>query len=232
MVVPENDRSRQQFLKASRLSDPTIYEAIVKNLPVGFSLVDRNGLIVDFNPAAEKLTGYLKKDILGKPHLEILHGSSDPKSCPLFTYAFEQRTASIATEAALKKKNGEAIMLSFVVFPVFADSGNFIGGGEIFRDITEIKRLERERNNFLSMFVHDMKNPVVIVGGYLSRLLAEKAGSLNEKQRDYLTIIKVETQKLQRLISDFLDFSKFEKKEYIPVFGSYNLEESLSNNWK
>jgi two-component system phosphate regulon sensor histidine kinase PhoR len=228
MVEPENDRSRQQFLKASRLSDPTIYEAIVKNLPVGFSLVDRNGLIVDFNPAAEKLTGYLKKDILGKPHLEILHGSSDPKSCPLFTYAFEQRTASIATEAALKKKNGEAIMLSFVVFPVFDDSGNFIGGVEIFRDITEIKRLERERNNFLSMFVHDMKNPVVIVGGYLSRLLAEKAGSLNEKQRDYLTIIKVETQKLQRLISDFLDFSKFEKKEYIPVFGSYNLEESLS----
>jgi PAS domain-containing protein len=82
IVEPENDRSHRQFLKASGLSTPKIYEAIAKNLPVGFSLVDQDGLIVDFNPAAERLTGHLKSDIQGKPHLEILHGSSDPKSCP------------------------------------------------------------------------------------------------------------------------------------------------------
>ncbi len=221
-------RNRPLFSNASNWLTSQIYEAIATNLPVGFSLVDQNGLILDFNPAAEKITGFLKKDILGKPHLEIIHGSSDPKSCPLFTHAFEQRTASIATESVLKKKNGEAVILSFTVSPLFDDSGNFIGVVELFRDITEIKRLERERKNFLSMFVHDMKNPIVIEGGYLTRLLSGKAGPLNDKQRDYLTIIKVETQKLQRLISNFLDFSKFEKKEYIPVFVSYNLEESLS----
>ena len=56
---------------------PQIYEAIATKLPIGFSLVDQDGLILDFNPAAEKITGFLKKDILGKPHLEIIHGSSD-----------------------------------------------------------------------------------------------------------------------------------------------------------
>ena len=227
-MEPENDRSHQLFLKASRLSTPKIYEAIAKNLPVGFSLVDQDGLIVDFNPAAERLTGYLKKDILGKPHLEILHGSSDPKSCPLFTHAFEQRTASIAAEAVLKRKDGESIILSFTVFPLFDDSENFIGGVEMFRDITDTKRLERERKNFLSMFVHDMKSPVVIEGGYLARLLSGKAGPLTDKQRDYLTIIMEETQKLQRLTSDFLDFSRLEQKDFVPVLGPYNLEEALS----
>jgi two-component system, OmpR family, phosphate regulon sensor histidine kinase PhoR len=221
-------RNYSVFHKSSHLSTSSIYETIAANLPIGFSLVNQDGLILDFNPAAEKITGYLKKDILGKPHLEIIHGSSDPKSCPLFIHAFEQRTASIAQEAVLKRKNGEAVILSFTVSPLFDDSGNFIGGVELFRDITEMKRLERERKNFLSMFVHDMKNPIVIEGGYLTRLLSGKAGPLNDKQRDYLTIIKVETQKLQRLISDFLDFSKFEKKEYIPVLGSYNLEEAIS----
>jgi two-component system phosphate regulon sensor histidine kinase PhoR len=209
------------------LSTSIIYEAIVKNLPVGFSLVDQDGLIADFNPAAERLTGYLKRDILGKPHLEIIHGSSDPTSCPLFTHAFEQRTSAIATEGVLKRKDGESIMLSFTIFPLLDDSENFIGGVELFRDITETKRLERERRNFLSMLVHDMKNPVVIGGGYLTRLLSGKAGSLTEKQKNYLTVVMEQTGRLKRLMSDFLEFSRFEQRDYLPVLVSYNLEEAL-----
>jgi PAS domain S-box-containing protein len=227
-VDTEEYKRLQPVPNTSKLSTSPNYEAIAKNLPVGFSMVDKDGLIVDFNPAAEILTGYLKKELLGRPHLEILHGSSDPKSCPLLTLAFEKRTASIATEAVLKKKDGESIILSFTVFPLFDDSGQFIGGVELFRDITEVKRLERERKNFLSMFVHDMKNPITVFGGYLSRLLTGKAGPLTEKQKGYLTIILEQTQKLQRLIADFLEFSKFERKEFIPVLGSYNLEEAFS----
>ncbi len=215
------------FPKASHSSASSIYEAIATNLPVGFSLVDQDGLILDFNPAAEKITGFFKKDILGKPHLEIIHGSSDPKSCPLYTHAFEQRTASIATESVLKRKDGEWITLSFTIFPLFDDSGNFIGGVELFRDITEIKKAERERQNFLSMFAHDMKNPIVIGEGYLMRMLAEKVGTLTEKQKDYLRIIMEQTRKLQRLVSDFLDFSRVERSDLSPVLESYNLEEAL-----
>lgn len=205
-----------------------LYEAILKNLPVGFSLVDKEGIILEFNPAAERLTGYLRNEIRGKSHLQIFHGSSDPHSCPLFSQAFEQHTSSIATEGILKKKTGESITLSLTIFPLFDDVGNFLGGVELFRDITEIKQRERERKNFLSMLVHDMKNPIVIGEGFLNRLLAEKAGPLTEKQKDYLSIIRDETAKLQRIVADFLDFSKFERNEYQPAPAPYNLEEALS----
>ena len=223
----EDYRKHPLFPKASNLSTSSIYEAIATKLPIGFSLVDQDGLILDFNPAAEKITGFFKKDILGKPHLEIIHGSSDPKSCPLYTHAFEHRSASVATESIFKRKDGESITLSFTIFPLFDDSGNFMGGVELFRDITEIKRAERERKNFLSMFAHDMKNLIVIGEGYLIRMLSEKVGSLTEKQKDYLRIIKEQTQKLQRLVSDFLDFSKVERSDLTPVLESYNLEEAL-----
>ncbi len=94
-------------------SIPQLYEAILRNLPVGFSLVDQEGIILEFNPAAEELTGYSRDEILGKSHLQIFHGSSDPHSCPLFSQAFEQRTSSIATEGILYKKTGEAHYLIF-----------------------------------------------------------------------------------------------------------------------
>jgi PAS domain S-box-containing protein len=217
----------QRIGKETVFSIPQLYEAILNNLPVGFSLVDQEGIILEFNPAAERLTGYLKSDLLGKSHLQILHGSSDPHSCPLFAQAFEQRTYSIATEGILNKKNGESITLSLTIFPIFDDAGNFLGGVELFRDITEIKRQERERKNFLSMLVHDMKNPIVIGEGFLNRLLAEKAGPLTEKQKNYLVVIKEEAAKLQRIVADFLDFSRFERNEYQPVPAPYNLEEAL-----
>ena len=78
------------------------------------------------------------------------------------------------------------------------------------------------------MLVHDMKNPIVIGEGFLNRLLAEKAGPLTNRQKGYLFLIKEETSKLQRIVADFLDFSRFERNEYQPVPAPYNLEEALS----
>ncbi|MCL4490862.1 MAG: HAMP domain-containing histidine kinase [Nitrospirae bacterium] len=79
------------------------------------------------------------------------------------------------------------------------------------------RKLERERMYMLSMFAHDMKNPVVTAGGFLLRLLSGKAGPLTGKQLDYLALISNELAVLERFITDFLEFSRFESKEYKPV---------------
>ncbi len=209
------------------LSDPQLYATIIGNLPIGFSLVDRDGMILKFNSAAERLTGYSKERVIGKSHFEIIHGSEKPSSCPLFTNVYEKHIPSVDAETVLKKKNGEVIALHVVAFPLFDTAGDFIGGAELFRDISELKRLEREHKNLLSMFAHDMKNPIVAAGGFLTRLLSGKAGSLMEKQKDYLANAMRAIAKLQQLITDFLDFSRLEGKEYKPVLSSYNLEEAL-----
>ena len=52
----------------------------------------------------------------------------------------------------------------------------------------------------------------------MTELLSGKAGSLTDKQRDYVTVVMEETKKLKQLISDFLEFSRFEQREYLPLF--------------
>ena len=84
-------------------------------------------------------------------------------------------------------------------------------------DISASKKLERERSNMLSMFAHDMKNPVIIAGGFLSRLLTGRAGPLTEKQLNYLEIMSDGLNKLEKFVTNFLEFSRFEAKEYEPV---------------
>jgi two-component system CheB/CheR fusion protein len=99
-------------------------------------------------------------------------------------------------------------------------------------DITGLRKLERERRNILSMFAHDMKNPLLTSEGFLSRIISGKAGALTEKQQDYLEIICDELHRVSQLISDFLDFSKFEAKEYTPVLAPFNAHTEIQKNIK
>lgn len=193
-----------------------LYDSMIRNLPVGFSMVDRDGNIAEFNRAAEEITGYRKKEVKGRPHLQTLHGTDDENACPLLRGAMRRRKRSISVEAKIRKKDGEMVDVAVTSYPIYDAEGRFDGGVELFREITEQKRKERERRNFLSMFVHDMRKPVFTSKGYLSRLQAEKAGPLTHRQRDYLDVIGDNLGRLEDFIEEFLEFSKFEAKAYRP----------------
>jgi two-component system, OmpR family, phosphate regulon sensor histidine kinase PhoR len=203
---PSGSNSENQILSPSQ-----VFATVVRSLPIGFSLVNEKGVIIEFNPAAEKITGYQKQEAVGRSHLEILHGSSEPKACPFFEHVFKKHEQSIGIEGALTRRDGRTIIVAITCAPLFDTSKTFLGGVEIFRDITELKRLERERRNLLSMFVHDLKHPLLVAHGFLSRLLTGKAGPLQEKQENYLKITVDEIDRLEHVVAEFLDFSQMEQ---------------------
>ncbi|MHB1351374.1 MAG: PAS domain-containing sensor histidine kinase [Desulfobulbaceae bacterium] len=205
------------------LDQITVHDIVKSNLPLGFSVVDREGVIVDFNEAAEKITRYAKGEVLGKSHYEILHGSADSALCPLMGQAISQKKVAVETESAITRKNGQTITLSVTTFPLIDHDGTFLGGVELFRDVTAVRKMERERKNILSMFAHDMKNPVLTSGGLIARMLAGKTGELSPKQGEYLTLIRDNLRRVEGLIVDFLDFSRIEAGECKLVIEYFDL---------
>jgi two-component system phosphate regulon sensor histidine kinase PhoR len=212
------------------MENKRIYDAVIQNLPVGFSIIDSNGVIVDYNPAAAEITGYSRDEVIGKPHFEILHGASDRNACPVLKHALARQEQAIAAETTISKKNGEQIILSVTAFPLLDEKGDLFGAVELFRDISDTKRLERERKNILSMFAHDMKNPLTVSGGFLSRVLSGKAGTLTEKQKEHLETVRDELYRVSDLLADFLEFSRIEAKAYIPVPRPFDIEKDLRRN--
>ncbi|HMK43222.1 MAG TPA: PAS domain-containing sensor histidine kinase [Dissulfurispiraceae bacterium] len=204
-----------------------LYEIIVKHLPHGFMVVDRNGMTVDFNAAAEQITGYSREEVLGKSHFEIFHRASDQTECPLWRHAFEQQHKMLAVEHVITKKNGDSAILSVGIAPLFDGDGNFMGGIELLRDITDQKKRERERQNVLSMFAHDMKNSVLIAQGFINRMEAGKSGPIPEEQRGGLGTVHQELATLEKLILDFLQFSRFEANQYTPVKKAFPIAPAL-----
>ena len=100
----------------------------------------------------------------------------------------------------------------------------------VIEDITKIRKLEREKRNIVSMFAHDMKNPLVVSEGFLSRTIVGKAGTLTEKQLNYLKIAHSELGKVSLLISNFLEFSKYEAGEFKPVFTPVDMQAEILKN--
>jgi signal transduction histidine kinase len=89
---------------------------------------------------------------------------------------------------------------------------------------------ETSRNSAVCMFIHDMKNPVMTAGTSLSRLLSEKMGSLTDRQKDYLGLVKNSINKLEILLTQFMDFLKIDSREYKPVFHPVDIASAVSRN--
>jgi PAS domain S-box-containing protein len=206
--------------------DLAFYKFVVDSVPSGVITVDRDLRITGFNPWAQRLTGYSAQEARGSFCGEILQGGMCDTHCPLRTALTNQEPMSLV-ESTVRTKGGDTIPVRMNVAGLFDENGKLIGGVESFQDISALKTLERERNNLISTFAHDMKSSLTIIGGFVLRLL-HKPDSLDaQKEKRYLEIIRKESGKLEMLISDFLEFARLQTGRLKLNFSSISLDKEL-----
>ena len=111
-----------------KITKEKIYEIMMGNLPVGFSIVDKDGVIVDFNHVAEMITGFTRSEVIGQSHFHVLHGTPAKEACPLLKHALFKHEGIVETESTITNKNGDLVIISVTAFPLIDDEGIFIGG--------------------------------------------------------------------------------------------------------
>ena len=80
----------------------------------------------------------------------------------------------------------------------------------VFRDITAEAELDRMKSEFISMAAHELRAPMSSITGYVDLLMLGLIGPVNEKQSEFLQVVKKNTQRLMTLVNDLLDVSKIE----------------------
>ena len=183
------------------------YKLVLDSVPSGVITVDRNLRITDFNPRAEQLTGYSINEAIGKFCGEVLKGGMCNQMCPLKIAVNNGKTIPLM-ESTVQTKTGETIPVRMNVAALLGEKGELIGGVESLQDISALKNLERERDNMISTFAHDMKSSLTIIGGFVIRLLHGADIINGGKEQRYLEIIRDESGKLEMLISDFLELAR------------------------
>ncbi|MGD9031358.1 MAG: ATP-binding protein [Desulfobacteraceae bacterium] len=204
----------------------TFYKFIIDSLPVAVLAVNADFKITGFNPWAEKVTGYSEKEAIGHFCHEILKGGMCEVNCPLKAVLKREKPIN-EVETTIYNKQGDLISVRMNTAGLFDDEGYPIGGVEAFHDISRLKSMEREKDNLISMFAHDMKSSISIIGGFAFRLLKKATSLSEEKRKKYLEIIKKESGNLEFIVEDFLEFARLQTGKLRLNFASTSVDKVL-----
>jgi PAS domain S-box-containing protein len=187
---------------------------ILDALPDGVVVIDASGRIEQMNVVAERLTGHLREDAVGRPCDEVLSlvdaagfAVTELGKCapPLRT-----TTGTPEREYVLHRPDGTqrwvAVRASFERDPV----GRLARTVVSMRDIGGRRRLERHRADLVAMVSHEIRSPLTSVKGFTSTLLHKWDRFSDEQKRVMLETINHDADRVTRLLIDLLDVSRLE----------------------
>jgi PAS domain S-box-containing protein len=178
-------------------------QTILDSAGEGIILTDRDERIVYVNAAMERLAGYTFAEAVEQtPSL----WTSD--RTPAAVHEDRKRTLANGEawrgEVISRRKDGTLYDAALTITPLTGASGETIGYVGVQRDISQLKELDRIKDQFVSRIGHELRTPVTNVGLYLDLLERGKT----DKREQYLQILHGEAARLRKLIEGVLEIAE------------------------
>ena len=225
MHTPQR-QSSQGSGNTNEINHLHLYKFMIHSLPIAIVALNSEFIITEFNPWAEKITGYSAKEAIGRYCGDIFRGGMCNIDCPL-KRVISRAKPFVRLETTIHNKLGEVISVSLSTAGLFDEDGKLIGALEALQDISYIKALEREKANLISMFAHDIKSSLAGIHGLGLRLLLKSIDMDQGNQSKHLESIIREAAKLGSLVDDFLEFSRLQIGRLKLDFSSTSLDKEL-----
>ncbi|HHY91896.1 MAG TPA: cell wall metabolism sensor histidine kinase WalK [Firmicutes bacterium] len=202
-------------------------EAVLHYTVSGLMLLDTRCRVAMMNPAAEKLFGLAPGAAIGRHNIEVVR---DYHLSTAITEAMQNHRV-VSREVTFLYPEERTVRA--YVAPVWEDK-EVTGLIVVFHDITELRRLERMRTEFVASVSHELRTPLTAIRGFSETLLD---GALEDKAaaEHFLRIIDDEARRLTALIDDLLDLSRLELKRAnlnLETFPLLPLVESIAASLK
>ncbi len=202
-------QARQRLEQANRQN-----EALLSSAADGIYGLDLEGRATFVNPAAAALTGYAVEETLGRRQHDLIHhtredGSPYPlEDCPC-TDVLAHGVARTVCDEVFWRRNGTSFPVEYTATPI-SEGGTLTGVLVVFRDITERRRIERMKDEFVAVVSHELRTPLTAMHGALGLLAGGALGPVTEPGQRMLDIAVENTHRLVRLINDILDVERMQ----------------------
>jgi len=198
-AISRNKSDRNNLLLVSAL----------KNVPYGVLIANAQSHVEWCNPAFEKITGFHYADVRGKTLSKLLKLKPvADKADAGNAWKTHQFDTGWSGEVTGVHQDQHKLELDLTISPL----SNRLGVIEHFilslQDISERKRIERMKKEFVSTVSHELRTPLTSITGALSLVAHDMLGVLPEKIRDVLDIAYKNSKRLTLLIDDLLDMEK------------------------
>jgi PAS domain S-box-containing protein len=204
--------------------------AVLTSIADAVVATDDKGRVTFLNPKAESLCGWTQADAVGRSLRDVLvivdEETRRPLQTPVERVLAEDRPIGLANPTILIAKNGNERPIDDSAAPVRDQRGGLAGVVMVFRDITERRKAEKDReqlfqevraNNqrkdeFLAMLAHELRNPLAAIS---SAVTVTQQGALQEHIEWSMEVINRQLRHLSRLIDDLLDVSRITRGKIV-----------------
>jgi len=187
--------------------------AIIENSGDGIMIINPFRIIKTWNKTLTSLTGVTPDEAIGKPCYQILNlkskdgGSICHTRCPIL---HPPETGQLYVEGFHQRPDGVKIVFADNYSPQANSNGKIDQYIANIRDVTKLREADDLKHTLLAVISHELKTPVSIIKGYAGTLAREDANWEPEVLAEGLTVIEEEADKLDTLITNFLDASKLQ----------------------
>jgi PAS domain S-box-containing protein len=205
------------------LEEGSLLTAIVNSSDDAIVGKTSDGIIISWNPGAERIYGYSAEEIIGKP-MTTLCPADRVGEVEDILKAIGRGERIVHFETERQRKDGTTFPASVTISPIYDKKGNLFGASSIARDVTEqrqghaLAELRRRAaeldsaNQNLETFTysvsHDLRAPLRAMNGFSEALLEEYGSVLGEIGRGYAERIQAASDQMTTLIDDLLQLSR------------------------
>lgn len=196
------------------------YSNIIANMNLGLIEVDNNDKILMINQSFSKMSGYSKEELVGKKGHEIFLSENEQK---IINVEIQKRKIGRSNSFELRVKNKKGELKHWLISgaPNFNIHGEVTGSIGIHLDITELKKLQLQKENILKeleksndelqeyahVVSHDLKSPLRSIDALISWIKADNTDKLDAVTMENIALIESTLETMEKLISSVLEYS-------------------------
>jgi two-component system phosphate regulon sensor histidine kinase PhoR len=200
--------------------------AILDGMSEGVMVLDSSGKIKATNKALGRIIPDLPTS-RGRRPLEVIRNHELQKACDqVIAGNYDSGFQPLRLEISLD--SGRVFDVNIVQL---RDQDGGIGAIVVFHDISELKRLEKVRQDFVANVSHELRTPLTSIKGYAETLLNEGVEGL-DSAGDFLQIILKHANHMSKMVDDLLQLARLEASQLPPESVSVNAADGLHSAWR
>ena len=224
--ITERRRAAESLAQAEERS-----RLLLESAGEGIYGLDMEGKTTFVNPAAARMLGFRPDELIHIFIHAIAHHTH--KDGSLYDYTTSPIHAAITHgviqrvyEEVMWRRDGSSFPAEYTVTPIRKNQ-QIAGAVVIFNDITERKRVDQIKNEFISTVSHELRTPLTSIRGSLGLLVGGAGGLLPTQAKTLVNIANKNTERLLLLINDILDIEKIESGKMVFHYKVLDLQQFL-----
>ncbi|MGY1914356.1 sensor histidine kinase [Blastococcus sp. SYSU DS0973] len=209
-----------RILAARAQTMTSVIDAVTEQSIIG---TDRDGTIRVWNPGAERMLGIPRADVVRTRSVLDFHlpeelaatakDGGSPAGFDALVHVAREKGSDVR-DWTYVAADGRHRTVSVAITPRSDDRGAHAGWNFVGTDMTEVRATERMKDQFVSLISHELRTPLSSILGYLELVMDDEDQPLTAEQRQYLSTVERNAQRLLRLVGDLLFTAQVESGRF------------------